>query len=221
VYAKWAQATPDDFRFAVKVPRAITHDHGLRRARLRFAEFLHQTAGLSNKRGPLLLQLPPSHIFDVRVVGRFLDLVRAHYDGIMVCEPRHESWFTPKANAVLARHHVARVAADPPPAPGADAPGGWDGMVYYRLHGSPRKYWSSYESNWIAALAKQLRAATVPAWCVFDNTASGAALENAWALQAGLGAAGSSRTIRLNGPRADRGEARTSARRRRVHGQEP
>lgn len=81
-------------------------------------------------------------------------------------------------------YKIGRVAADPAPAAGAERPGGWSGLVYFRLHGSPRKYWSRYPAEYIDTLAGALRAApsSTDAWCVFDNTASGAALENAWEL---------------------------------------
>jgi uncharacterized protein YecE (DUF72 family) len=132
----------------------------------------------------LLLQLPPSLEFDRRVVARFLDLLRSRFDGRVVCEPRHPSWFSAAAEALLVRNEVARVAADPPPAPGADRPAAWSGLVYYRLHGTPRKYWSRYEADALARLADALRGvpSCVDVWCIFDNTASGAALENAWDL---------------------------------------
>jgi len=184
-YAKWATSAPLDFRFAVKMPRAITHDQKLRRARLPLEQFFEQTGGLANKRGPLLVQLPPSLAFDARVAARFFGLVRSDYHGMLVCEPRHATWFSPEAEALLIRHKVARVAADPPPVEGAALPGGWKGLVYFRLHGAPRKYWSRYDDEYIAALADTLRRvpAAVDAWCVFDNTASGAALENAWELK--------------------------------------
>ena len=186
VYARWAASTPDDFRFAVKLPRAITHELKLRRARLPLERFLEESAGLGQKRGPLLVQLPPSLDYDPRVAGRFFDLVRSQYDGALVLEPRHPTWFSPAVDALLGCHRIARVAADPPPAGGAEQPAGWNGVVYYRLHGSPRKYWSRYERERITALATAL--SQVPfeadAWCVFDNTASGAAAENAWELHA-------------------------------------
>ena len=184
-YLKWAAATPPRFRFAVKVPRTITHDHELRRARQPLEQFLAETGGLGRKRGPLLVQLPPSHVFDARVAARFFALARASYRGPIVCEPRHPSWFSVRADALLVRFNVARVAADPAPAPGAEFPGGWKGIAYFRLHGSPRMYWSRYDADYLKAVANALRRVPprVPAWCVFDNTASGAAFENAWELQ--------------------------------------
>jgi len=184
-YTKWASCVPPGFQFAVKLPRIITHELALRRARAPLDRFLDESAGLQEKRGPLLVQLPGSHAFDARVVGRFLDLLRSLHDGAVVCEPRHASWLAAGAEALLARYRVARVAADPARAPGFERAGGWPGLVYYRLHGSPRTYWSRYEVAFIDALAASLRALppSVDAWCIFDNTASGAAIENAQELQ--------------------------------------
>ena len=184
-YAKWAVSTPEDFRFAVKLPRTITHDLKLRRARQPLTRFLDESSALGAKRGPLLVQLPPSLVFESRVAGRFFALLRSIYHGPAVCEPRHPSWFAPPADTLLAQHQIARVAADPARAAGAERPGGWPGLAYFRLHGSPRTYWSSYDADSLARLASQLaaRSASEAAWCIFDNTASGAALQNAWELR--------------------------------------
>ena len=181
-YARWAAATPEGFRFAVKLPKEITHVRKLRRVRAALDRFLDESAGLGAKRGPILVQLPPSFAFDRRVVARFLALLRSRYAGPVVCEPRHPSWFA-GSETLLARYRVARVAADPPPVASAREPGGWTDFVYYRLHGFPRVYWSAYDQSSLAALATAIRQKDHDAWCVFDNTASGAALENAWQLQ--------------------------------------
>ena len=185
-YAKWRVSTPPAFRFAVKIPRAITHDLKLRRAREPFIAFLAQTDGLAEKRGPLLLQLPPSLTFDGPVVTRFLNMVRRVYAGLIVCEPRHATWFSPLVDALLERYGISRVAADPPPVPESTTPAGSSRLAYFRLHGSPRTYWSRYDENTIAALAVTIARFTAAEqiWCVFDNTASGAAIENAWELRA-------------------------------------
>jgi uncharacterized protein YecE (DUF72 family) len=185
-YAKWRDSTPPGFRFAVKIPRAITHDLKLRAAREPFEAFLQQTDGLADKRGPLLVQLPPSLTFDGTVVTPFLDEVRRIYDGPLVWEPRHATWFEAPVTSLLERYRIARVAADPPPVPAATSPAGWAGIMYFRLHGSPRTYWSSYDAPAIATLAGTIAGvptATEQVWCVFDNTASGAAIVNAWELR--------------------------------------
>ena len=110
------------------------------------------------------------------------------YQGPVVAEPRHATWFSPEVAALLDDYGISRVAADPPPVPAAAVPGGSPRVAYFRLHGSPRKYWSRYDENFIATLAVTLRSmpAAAEVWCVFDNTASGAAIENAWALRQGL-----------------------------------
>jgi uncharacterized protein YecE (DUF72 family) len=184
-YAKWRDSTPPDFRFAVKVPRTITHELKLQDARDPFITFLAQTDGLAEKRGPILVQLPPSLSFDASAVTRFLDVVRTAYKGPMVCEPRHATWFSPAVASLLDRYGISRVAADPPPVPEATAPGGSPRVAYFRLHGSPRTYWSRYDENDITALAATVRGLPTAeeVWCVFDNTASGAAIENAWELR--------------------------------------
>ena len=181
-YAKWREATPRDFRFAVKMPRTITHELKLRDAREPLVAFLAQTDGLAEKRGPILVQLPPSLSFDATLVPVFFDLVRTLYDGPVVCEPRHATWFSASVDALLDRYRIARVAADPARVPEAAVPAGWPRLAYFRLHGSPRTYWSRYDADYIATLATTLRSlpAAEDVWCVFDNTALGAAIENAW-----------------------------------------
>jgi uncharacterized protein YecE (DUF72 family) len=103
----------------------------------------------------------------------------------MVCEPRHATWFSSAVASLLDRYRISRVAADPPPVPEATVPTGWPRLVYFRLHGSPRKYRSRYDEHGIATLAATVRSAATAAevWCMFDNTASGAAIENAWELR--------------------------------------
>lgn len=178
-YERWARAVPAGFRFSVKVPRAITHDRALARARGPLERFLNDIAGLGRTLGAVLVQLPPSHAFEARRAGRFFDLLRARYEGAAVCEPRHATWASAAANRLLDRFHVARVAADPPRVAGLGEPGGWGGVIYYRWHGSPKPYFSSYGPDRLKQLADELKKARVHAWCIFDNTGSGSAAANA------------------------------------------
>ena len=111
------------------------------------------------------------------------DAVRKRFEGVVGCEPKHQTWAQSTAEDLLKRYRVARVAADPPRVPAFAEPAGWDGFVYLRLHGSPRVYWSGYTPEYLDRIATFLRAtAGPPTWVIFDNTAAGQALENAWAL---------------------------------------
>lgn len=81
---------------------------------------------------------------------------------------------------------IAQVAASPSRFVTDAQPGGWPGLVYWRLHDEPRIYHSEYPDEYLQRLAEHLRyslAAGVPTWCIFDNTASGAAIANALALE--------------------------------------
>ncbi len=176
-YERWAASVPAGFRFAVKLPREITHTRKLVGAARVLNTFLGEVRALEDRLGPLLVQLPPSLAYGA-AAPRFFAMLRDRFDGDVVCEPRHPSWFAAEADETLRRFRVARVIADPPRVPAARAPGGWRGLVYRRLHGSPRVYWSAYTADIIDAVAADM-ARKGRQWCIFDNTASGAAAANA------------------------------------------
>jgi len=178
-YERWAASVPASFKFAVKIPKVISHERLLTRARAPLTRFLDETSALGSKRGPLLLQLPPSFEFDARRAGRFFELFRQLHTGPIVCEPRHSTWAAEASNELLVKFEVARVAADPPRAPGFCDPAGWTRLIYYRWHGSPRPYFSCYTSGDLSRLADAIRDGTAERWCIFDNTGSGSAAGNA------------------------------------------
>lgn len=184
-YERWAASTPAAFRFAVKCPRQITHDARLDGAEEALARFVDEAGALGGKWAVLLVQLPPSLRLDAKLASCFFARVRAAYRGAVVCEPRHVSWFTAEAEQLLRDCGVARAAADPARWPGAELPAGDPSIAYFRWHGSPRIYWSDYGEDWLLARARILK--TLPKnmarWCIFDNTASGAALGNALRLR--------------------------------------
>jgi len=180
-YARWAESVPEDFSFSVKIPKTISHERALAGAGPLLDIFLGEATCLGPKLGCLLLQLPPKQELDRRVAARFFAMLRKRYAGDIVIEPRNATWFTPDATKLMMDHRVARVAADPARVPEAAEPGGHEGIVYHRLHGSPRMYYSSYGDAWLTALAARVAAdaARAPTWCIFDNTTLGAAAGNA------------------------------------------
>ena len=186
-YARWADSVPEAFRFAVKVPKSITHVARLKNADLQLTAFLDEVRPLDGKLGPLLVQLPPSLEFAPTLAGAFFAAFRQRFDGSIVCEPRHASWFSAESEELLESFQVARVAADPAIVPVAADPGGWRDVAYYRLHGSPDRYYSAYSDSFLRSQAQKLRiavASCAEAWCIFDNTAAGAATSDALALVA-------------------------------------
>lgn len=184
-YERWARSTPADFCFSVKMPKAITHEARLADCDALLDRFVAEVTGLGDKLGVLLVQLPPSFGFDKQVADRFFRALRARIDTPVALDLRHRSWFKPDVTAWLADLGIARVAADPAPVAEAGKAGGWAGLAYYRWHGSPRIYYSDYDAAALASLRTTLEESlrrNVQTWCIFDNTALGAALGNALAL---------------------------------------
>jgi uncharacterized protein YecE (DUF72 family) len=186
-FTRWAAAVPSDFRFAVKLPKTISHELRLVGTGDLLRRFWEETRNLGVNLGPLLLQLPPSLAYERAIVEPFFELLRASTDHPLVCEPRHPTWFGVEADGLLATYAVARAAADPARVPAAGVTGGYPNFAYYRLHGAPRRYYSAYDSAFLARLAAAIRRTrTQEIWCIFDNTVSGAATANALAMQTRL-----------------------------------
>lgn len=185
-YERWAATVPAAFRFSVKVPRTISHESALVGTGPLLDRFLDEVSGLGAKLGGLLLQLPPSMSLDARRASAFFRALQRRSSAPLVCEPRHASWFTPAADALLQRYAVARAGADPARVPEAAVPGQSAAWRYWRWHGAPRMYYSDYsdaELLELAAAIDQHRVAGHAPWVVFDNTAHGFAIANAARLQ--------------------------------------
>ena len=183
-WERWRDSVPENFRFSVKVPKQITHELKLVDCSEAIGSFLEQADILADKLAVLLVQLPPKLAYDEDAAGRFFDELGSRSSALVACEPRHPSWFVPAADAKLGQLGIARVAADPAICPEASTPGGARRLSYWRLHGSPVIYRSSYADR-IADYTKQLMADAAEGhevWCIFDNTAASAGAEDALAM---------------------------------------
>lgn len=184
-WERWAATTPDDFRFSVKTPKAVTHAAKLINTGGALLEFFDAVGGLGHKLGPVLVQLPPKLSFDEGVAQDFFATLRELHPGAVALEPRHPSWFTAAVSGLLRSFDIARVAADPPKGSDLAArPGGWQGLHYWRLHGVPRTYYSEYDERWLRNFAQRLESLEnsqggTGTWVIFDNTAMGHATANA------------------------------------------
>jgi uncharacterized protein YecE (DUF72 family) len=179
-WERWRDSVPPSFRFSAKLPKEITHQRKLVDCGEPIDGFAEQVTVLGEKLAIVLVQLPPKLSFDELIVRSFFRRLRDSCSARIACEPRNASWFTPAVDDVLKELRVARVAADPAICPEAAVPGGWGELSYWRLHGSPVVYRSSYGDR-VTSFAGQLKRAAQSAdvWCIFDNTASSAAMGDA------------------------------------------
>ncbi|TXG00171.1 DUF72 domain-containing protein [Massilia arenae] len=187
-YARWAASVPDDFRFTVKVPRAITHEARLIEVDEQLDRFQREAGMLGHKLGCLLVQLPPRFGFTDAPAHAFFDGLRARFCCSIAFEARHASWFSEPATALLRECGVIRVIADPAAGqPGPHEPTS-DSEAYVRLHGAPRIYYSRYSQEELARWRAEFDAQVAQGrkvWCIFDNTAEGASVPNALELMHG------------------------------------
>lgn len=184
-FERWADTVPAGFRFSVKVPRTITQYARLRNANGLLDAFMDEVAGLGDRLGALLVQLPPSLRFDFDAADGFFGRVRERCADVMVaCEPRHGSWCGDSVDRLWQVHGITRVACDPSRL-ACDAHPGGVAPHYWRWHGSPTIYSSAYGPARTAELAARVRA--VPgSWVIFDNTMQGHAYDDARLLLARL-----------------------------------
>lgn len=179
-WGRWRDSVPTGFLFSVKLPKTITHTARLNDIGGLLSAFILEVETLGPALGFLLVQLPPSLVFEPIIAKQFFERLRTHMSTRIACEPRHESWFGAEADNLMVAFEIARVAADPARVPAAASPGGWRGFDYYRLHGSPQVYRSSYDCAWLAALRARIQEQTTDTVLViFDNTTLGAATRNA------------------------------------------
>jgi uncharacterized protein YecE (DUF72 family) len=109
-FAAWAERTPPDFVMAVKVSRYLTHIKRLAEPAEAVERFVDRVHRLGTKRGPALIQLPPTMKADVPRLAE--TLARFPPDWRVAVEFRHPSWNKAEARAVLERHGAALCLAD-------------------------------------------------------------------------------------------------------------
>lgn len=184
-YERWCAETPDDFRFAIKGHRFVTHYKRLRDCRDSVILLRDQASGLGDKLAAVVWQLPSNFAANIERLDDFLRALTAWRRVAHAIEFRHRSWFVPEVAERLRDANVSVCMSDAPDFPL------WrevtSSLVYVRLHGHTRKYASSYS----AASLRRWRD-DIAAWIAegrdvhvyFDNDAEGAAVHNAKTLRA-------------------------------------
>lgn len=174
----WYNISPDNFSFAVKVPRLITHyKKFVDCSRLIDDFYTLITKGLKEKLGPVLFQLPPKYNY----TSERLDLVvRSMYKEFKnVIEFRESTWWTPKVFRRMKKEKLTFCGIDYPGLPNDAII--TNEVVYYRFHGKPRLYYSGYKKEDLKSIADSILAnkSVTEAHIFFNNTATHAAIKNA------------------------------------------
>jgi len=188
---RWKATTGAGFRFAIKLWRRITHDKKLTDCEQELGDFLNIVSQLGPRRGPLLVQLPPSLHKDVECLAQFVRLLRRRLgrrDWPVAIEFRCPTWLCDEVYTLLSEKGIAVCLADLPRCPVTqpnDAP-----LVYVRRHGPGGHYRGSYGAAEIAADAASIRqwlAEGRDVYVYYNNDADGYAPENARQLAALVG----------------------------------
>ena len=174
-YRKWSNATPEYFRFSVKLNKRFTHDCNLDINEFDLIENLTTISALGDKWGALLLQFPKKIEFDFIKMKFFYQVIRKVFSGPIAIEARNLSWMSSSSLELLNLFNISKVTADP-----EKCPFDHDSQIkYYRLHGSPETYRSNYDEEYLNNLYEEMRNAETDIWCIFDNTIFGHATKNA------------------------------------------
>ena len=189
-FTNWRESTPDDFVFAVKVSRFITHIKRLRNLGSAVEDFLSQAASLKKKLGPLLYQLPPSMKRNDELLQNFLSSLPPRYQHVI--EFRHKSWIDEGVFDILRRHNVGLCVFD---MPGFSCPlVATTDFTYIRFHGSEGLYSSRYSDKQLAEWAQKIARLGrngKASYMYFNNDAMAFAVENAITLRNFLQSLGS------------------------------
>ncbi|MEV5509682.1 DUF72 domain-containing protein [Streptomyces orinoci] len=178
-FAAWRERTPPGFVMAVKASRFLTHIKRLREPEEPVERLLRHAAGLGERLGPVLLQLPPT----LKVSPGLLDTALACFPaGIRVAvEPRHESWWTREVRQVLEHRGAALCWADHGSRPVTPlwrtAPWG-----YLRFHAGRARPWPRYGRTALASWAGRIADAWpdgAQVYAYFNNDPGGAAVHDA------------------------------------------
>lgn len=182
-FERWRQAVPDNFVYAVKLNRFLTHIKRLNVDRAIVARSYDTMAGLGPKAAVVLVQLPARFHFDAERVVRFCAAVGPRRKRHAL-EPRDASWLTDDAIAVLRSQGVALCVIDTPKWPTRGAV--TSDFVYLRFHGQTRLYGSSYDDPALRGWAERIRAwrdADLDVYAYFNNDERGYAPHDALRLR--------------------------------------
>ena len=183
-FENWRARTPDNFLWAVKANKYITHIKRIRDVEEPLRRFFDSVELLKEKLGPILFQLPPSLSFNEAALSGFCRQLKGNY--LYALEIRHESWAQKRAIKILKDYNIALCISDTAGRyPYIEEDTATFG--YIRLHGSKKLYASEYTEEELNTYAQKIRGWSKDTYLYFDNDYGGYAIKNAQRLKEILG----------------------------------
>lgn len=175
---KWHHSTPEDFLFFIKMPKAITHEKRLKETHADAEEFCAHIAGsLGKKLAGFLYQLPPSFHYSDENLRRVLETADQPFRNVV--EFRHASWWTAEVQNVLQQNNIIFCGVSYPGAISDEVIVNNDTFGYYRLHGVPELFKSSYSDEELAKLSRKIKSTEKEFFVFFNNTFGTSGILNA------------------------------------------
>ncbi|MEO5500837.1 MAG: DUF72 domain-containing protein [Ginsengibacter sp.] len=176
---KFYDQTEENFQFALKAPRVITHFEKLKNCDAQFSD-LYAAAqnGLKEKLGPILFQFPPSFLYSPENMEAILKSFKPEFKNVV--EFRNDSWFNVEVEETLCQNEIIMSGLSHPILKEKQAIIKTCGTIYYRFHGIERLFYSAYAEKAMEDFyIEATESGAEEIFVYFNNTASLAAIENA------------------------------------------
>lgn len=178
VLQNWYKLSPEQFKFAVKAPRVITHYKKFTASEKMLSDFYDTVqGGLQEKLGAVLFQMAPKFIYKPEYLERIIRCLDKNFENVL--EFRHSSWWNEEVFRILARENIGFCSMSHPDLP--DTMPGKSKVFYERFHGVPELYKSSYSNKQLKTFAAHVTRDNniKTAYVYFNNDIGGSAVFNA------------------------------------------
>ncbi|SIP87046.1 Uncharacterized conserved protein YecE, DUF72 family [Chryseobacterium sp. RU37D] len=174
---KWSDETPEDFKFFIKIPKAISHEKRLKDCKEEISEFCdHIQSNIKEKLSGFLYQFPP--LFKNTPENVNLILGNLDFNYLNVIEFRHQSWWEDEILTILKEKNIVFSGVTFPGALPETVIVNNPDILYYRLHGKPILYKSEYSKDFLDQLAEKIKEKNRKSFIFFNNTWGNAAINN-------------------------------------------
>lgn len=178
ILENWYKRSPSDFLFSVKAPKLVTHYKKMNDCGDLLQDFYNTVGeGLKEKAACILFQFPPGFNFTVERLDNIINSLNPGFPNVV--EFRHGSWWNEEVFRKLKQSKISFSGMSHPTLP--DTVIANTTLLYYRMHGVPNLYRSSYSLSFLKKIIKEIKTLVKvkEAFIYFNNDYDGVGIENA------------------------------------------